>query len=276
MHNFITTLLLLALSLSANGESPKPEGTLLRLQLVKDSTYQMVYSTNEIMYASKKLERKRMENKVTAYTQFKVVEILENQNYQIEFKVNRIQSSQTSGTKIFSYDSREQGGSATFPEVLVRDYEKILQKPVSLEINPRGEVLTINPNNLEMSGISLKNLIQSIIHPFPKRAVSIGDNYQNSMRNPRLPKRDIILTYRISEINATAVELTIKAAIAEKETPEYQENFRFQNHGTLTLNPTTGWMRRYEGQSTLKGKSPTSGSYFLITNYSHYSGARGK
>lgn len=261
----------LFVGLSANAQPLGNTNSLLRLHLVEDSTYRTVYSTQEMMYASEKLEQKRMENSLTAHFQFVVTQVLENQSFQLQFKITRIQSSQANGNQIFSYDSQKPGSANSYPKIMTEEFKAIIDKPIMLRVNSKGQIVNIKPAHLQMSGVKLKSIVQRIIHPLPDIAIQPGDSYQQVMHNPRIPNQDITLTYRVNSTDSAMVKLSISGALAQKESKSFDDAFRLQNNGTLILDKSSGWLHSYKGQSSLHGKSPTSGNYFLITNYTHYS-----
>lgn len=270
MLNFTCRMLLFSsfvIGLSANGTPLPSNRVLLRLDLKQDSVYQVVYSIQEMMYNNEKLEQKRMENTLTMHLQFKVVEVMQKAGYQLEFKITRLQSNQSSGGKLFTYDSKQQNPSGSFPKVLTSAYEQMVNHSVKLQITPQGSITEIDGEPWPQQGLPLQQLFQQIIQPLPETAVQIGDIYQKKMPNPRIPNRDINFTYRVSNVAPGAVALNVSAALAEKSSPENRENFRYQNYGTLELIASSGWLKSFQGQATLQGKSPSSGNYFLITNY---------
>jgi len=251
------------------GFAPLP-GQVSQLQFSPEvgQTLRYLAMNKEIMYdrSDTVQGQKLMQNLWTLFGTFKVLQVLEDGSYEVQFTLTRAIALQHSGGQSFTYDSDSSARQERINGILQQQYEPLLHNPIWLKISSNGKLREASQPQPILNGEPLSALAMSWLSELPTETVDLGSQWYSTTRNPRIPARRIRVAYRIEQLKEHEAVLAQTSTLFQNEPSAGPYELQYQ--GQVRLERATGWPLSINRKGWLRSQSPVSGDYYLYSNFS--------
>ena len=252
----LSVLIILLLSISLNASSK----TYLKLNFKKGSIYEVTTVLNNKTVKKKFADETRVEQNMTTGLSFKVLNILPNKNFLIEYSIQKIKMNLKIGEQSTSYDSESNNGNNPMNSTL-----KTLPN-IKMELSPLGKIISMESfkfdslvgdpevfqllSNLLGNG-NMGSFISQMFTYFPEKKVEKGDKWTNSVKLAILMSLETKMNFELVDIekNQLSLKITSEVDIDKQIEPEgTNANMKITGTqtGSMTVNPSDGWLRSYD------------------------------
>jgi len=255
---------------------------LLRLDLEKGATYGITMNMTNLVDQEMMGQKIKMDQKMEMITTCKVLDILPNKNFLIDYSVQKMSMTvNVNGKEVANLDSNNQDINNPMFDLL----KSLSSLKLKLEMNNRGQVervegldeyakkLAGNPQmaqSLQMfqNEESFKTAFGQTFNYFPENEVKSGDKWTATFKLPAMMNMETIMNFEVSSIEKTQILLNVVSDI-NMESPVEQGGMKMNmkmtgtQNGTMTINTKDGWVRESDVNQKfdvkMKMKNPQSG-----------------
>jgi hypothetical protein len=262
------TIQLLYIILAIGTTSVSAQKTNIQLNLKKGDVYTLQTEMSNTMNQQMMGQNINMEQKMTMITALKVVDVLSSGNFVLEQSFNRIKMDMNAYGQNMSFDTENPAASSP----MLAPLAKMKEAKITFEVSPSGDISNITGLNEMMSSIAdnnpqAGNMIKNIASEstlaatfsyLPKKTVSKGDSYTNTIKLNEMFGMEIASKYTVSSIKGNIVDLDVISDINFAPSEPITQNGLKMNmkitgaqNGTFTVNKSDGMATASNMKQTL-------------------------
>ena len=221
---FVVTNLLVALTVQAASR------VLLRLNLQKGSTYEMTMISDNNIDQEMSGQKMKILQKVEMLSTCQVLDILPDNNFLIEYSIQKMKINMNVNGKEMNSDSDSTGNNPM--NGFLKDLSSLKMK---IKLNSKGQVQEIEgleeyakkmSGNPQMSQSmkmftdekNFKSYFEQTFSYFPENEIEVGSKWSSSMKMPALMNMDIVMNFEVANILNDQVLLNVVSNV-NMETP---------------------------------------------------------
>ncbi len=243
--------------LSVTTYASAPSGVELKLNLEKGKTYNFK-STADIQYfADATLTQKMMSMKVMMEMSQKVADKSRDGIHTIEIEITRIVVNQEASGMTVDYDSDNPDPSNPMTAMIEQQFNGLLNSPATIKVNQQGQII----EKPEETGqpVSIASVVNNLFVELPKEQISKGYSWTDTKA---VQGTEATLNLTVSDITKKQVMVSLKSANSEILEGE---NLEAETNGNITFDRKSGIALMSISNSTVKGSSPQTGEFFMVT-----------
>lgn len=267
----VATIVLFSLQVSAK--------TLVRLNLIKGSVYEMTMSTTMNMNQEMMGQQMKIEQKMLMVLDYKVADVLANKNYVIEYSVVQVKIDASANGQQMSMDS--QSGNDQASEKL----KSMVGQAIKMEVTPAGKVEKVEGLEAFISKIGDDKMMGQMVPMFssdegfksfvgqtfsyiPENEVEQGAKWSSKAQLTAAMNLDMQVDYELTSISGKDLNMNITSTFnGTKQIEQMGMKMDMQidgtQTGTMTVDAMDGWMKsqnlNQNIKMVMKMKNPQTG-----------------
>jgi len=222
--NIKVILLVLGIMLAFNSYAKKTVH--LKMNLKKGASYEFVNKiTSNINQSVMGQEIKMIQNMDLIYT-CKVEDVLSNGNYSISYSITTLDMNMNVNGQNISFNSTNDSEDNPIAAI----FKELSDFKISFELSPLGKVTNVNGIAAYLQKINANQLTKQSLGQFtddktfaqyisqsygffPNKDVAVGESWSSSVTMPSLMNMDIVLNYKLNELNKNKAVIGINSEI---------------------------------------------------------------
>jgi hypothetical protein len=248
---FIVIILFVSNSLQASSKIH------LKLNLKKGSVYEVTTILNNTTDQDLMGKKTKVDQKMETCFSFKVVDVLSNKDYAIDFSILKMKMNVNMDGKKANYDSESSNGNNPMNKTL-----KNLPS-VKIELSPMGKIVSMEPYNLKsivgepeivalmhtfLGNKRLESFIGQFFNYLTENKIGKGEKWTNNVKLPTVMNMEVPMNFEVADVQKNLISLNMSSDV-NTETPIEPGGTKIdvkmigKQDGTMTIDPSDGWLR---------------------------------